>query len=139
MDQKKKNILIVDDEREICEIIATHISEMTDYYPFQANSVQEGITTLNKQHIDVVISDIRMPGRDGMDLLNHMNNLPSPHPHIIFISAIYGESLNNNDILRHISTEMTRESIQEKGGYTYLPKPLNYSELLEILDEILSK
>ena len=145
MAEEKKNILIIDDEIEICDIIEFHISEVADYRPFKAHNVQDAINVLKKEHIDVVISDVRMPNKSGMELLEYIKKLPAPTPHVIIISALYekNESQKKSDgnsggLVRHITIEMTKDEVQEKGGYTYLPKPINYQELLKTLHEILS-
>ncbi len=154
MNAEKKNILIVDDEVDICDIIEFHISEMTDYRSFKAHNIQKAINILKSENIEVVISDVRMPQGSGMELLDYIKNLPPPRPHVIIISALYEKSKKNlppndhklkkesndssDDLVRHITIEMTKDEVQEKGGYTYLPKPINYQELAKTLREILS-
>ena len=153
MDKEKKNILIVDDEVEICDIIEFHISEMTDYKSFKAHNVQEAFNILKNEHIDVVISDVKMPNGNGMELLEYIKNLPASAPHVIIISSLYEKSTNlssnktsnpqkesdgfSENLVRHITIEMTKDEVQEKGGHTYLPKPINYQELIKTLREIL--
>ncbi|MNY83585.1 putative response regulatory protein [compost metagenome] len=43
-------------------------------------------SVIRRQHIDVLISDIRMPGKSGLDLLSFVNRV-SPHTLVVFMSA----------------------------------------------------
>ncbi len=71
-----KSILIVDDEVDIRESLLTLLeSEFPDVQVSLAASGEEAITLLNKKSVDLVISDYKMPGMNGIDLLSRVKDL----------------------------------------------------------------
>ncbi len=69
MELKGKTVLVVDDEIDLCEIIATEL-RVFGASPLSAQSVDHALKIIASQKIDLVISDIRMPGASGIELLN---------------------------------------------------------------------
>lgn len=69
-----QNLLIVDDEREIlswlAELFKYEFDREVDVYT--AESAMEAIKLLSKVRFDVVLTDVRMPGMDGITLFNHI-------------------------------------------------------------------
>lgn len=139
--EKKENILVVDDEVEICELIQSHIEGMTNYGVFITHCIDEAIIILQREDIAAVISDVRMPEGDGMELLNTIKSTPPPRPHVIIISGLSKDDeegmVQSDGLLEHITHEITRDEVKEKGGYSYLSKPLDYEELIKLLDDII--
>ena len=66
------NLLIVDDEKDIRDMLARHF-KLVDYEVFTAGNGKEAIEILNKRRIDAVISDIMMPEMDGIQLLEYIH------------------------------------------------------------------
>lgn len=69
-----KNILFVDDEKAILKSIKRIFVE-SDYTIFTAESGVEALTILAEENMDIVISDMRMPGMDGYQLLKEVRQL----------------------------------------------------------------
>ena len=67
-EQSLANLLIVDDEKEIREMLARHFA-FEGYNIFQAGDGIEALELLNSQKIDLIISDIVMPRMSGVELL----------------------------------------------------------------------
>ncbi len=61
------NILVVDDEKEIAELVEIYLVS-DGYKVFKASNAQEGFDILEKQDIHLVLLDIMMPGMDGMEM-----------------------------------------------------------------------
>jgi response regulator RpfG family c-di-GMP phosphodiesterase len=61
-------LLVVDDERSICDILGQYL-RMKGYTVLIAKSAEEAIRILKKEKIDLVLSDIKMPGMTGVELL----------------------------------------------------------------------
>jgi DNA-binding response OmpR family regulator len=68
-----KKILVVDDEENIREIIAEGLSVINNVDIFQACDGEDAILKLNEHDIDVLITDVIMPKKDGFELLHHVN------------------------------------------------------------------
>lgn len=66
-------ILIIDDEREACELLEACIEELTIQTDLlgKAHSVQEGIDLIKLQHPDLVLLDVQLSPGSGFDILNH--------------------------------------------------------------------
>ncbi len=65
------SILVVDDEQAISRMI-THALGRSGYVCMEADSAGEALTLLASHAFDVVITDIRMPGMSGIDLLKRI-------------------------------------------------------------------
>ena len=97
------NVLVIDDEKEIAELIEIYLTN-NGYKVFKSFNGNDGLLLLEKEHIDLVILDIMMPGIDGYDTcikIRKENNIP-----VIMISAksqtmdkIKGLSLGADDYI----------------------------------------
>jgi len=66
--QEKPRLLVVDDEHAIAELLSRHLEE-EGYRCSLAFDGEEALEALEKASFHLVITDIRMPGRDGLSLL----------------------------------------------------------------------
>lgn len=69
MELKGKTVLVVDDEVDLCEIISAEL-RVFGASPMAAQNVEQALRVIAQHKIDLVISDIRMPGASGIELLN---------------------------------------------------------------------
>ena len=112
-ESKKPTVLIVDDERSTREGLERALQSR--YEVLLAEDGQKAVQLLESQPIDVLVTDLKMPGIDGMALLRRATSLPAP-PVCIMMTA-YG------------SIENAVEAMQA-GAYHYLTKPnVNLDEL----------
>src|SRR5215510_14460893 len=80
------HILVVDDERSICELL--EITFRKDGHRVEiANTVEAAKRKLESQIFDIVISDVRMPGADGLDLLRFVKEV-SPQCFFLLITGV---------------------------------------------------
>ncbi|QRM90566.1 response regulator [Lacinutrix sp. WUR7] len=79
MELNRENILIVDDDVHILELIQRHLQAL-NYHTYKAVSVKEAIAILQDKSIDLLITDLKMPGVDGLELVKyvseHFPNIP---------------------------------------------------------------
>jgi DNA-binding NtrC family response regulator len=123
MSKAPAKILVVDDEINIREALAT-ILEAEGYEVHAAASAEEGISKLGENLFQVVISDMRMGGGSGMDLLRWIRT-NCPETEIILLTA-YG------------SVEDAVEAMK-LGAYDYLSKPVDRRRLSLLIGKALEK
>lgn len=114
-----KNILIVDDEEDLTWSIAKHLSKDNDRYGVMTvNSGADALEVLSKTDITLVISDIRMPEINGLDLLLKVRE---NYPDIkVIIMTAYG------------SSEIQQEA-NKLGCFRYIEKPFDIQKLRELI------
>src|SRR4030042_1197226 len=121
--RKKPKILMLDDEESMVFSIQDYLSSYADC--FGATSYEEAISILEKEKgISLVISDIRMPGKDGFDLLMWLRE-HLPQVKVIMITA-YG-------------SPSVRALAKQKGAVRYLEKPLDLEQLLQVVSQLLER
>ncbi|WP_415885855.1 GGDEF domain-containing protein [Neptuniibacter sp. QD37_6] len=105
------NILVVDDDRFIREIISAVIQD-ANHTPITASQGDEALAALDKGGIDLVLTDVEMPGLNGFDLTREIRNrFPDDWFPIIFLSGQ--------------SDEKHYEEGIDAGGDDYLTKPVS--------------
>jgi two-component system response regulator FlrC len=119
-----KRILIVDDEETLTySLYQTFILAKQNYEVITASSGDEAAQKLAEKTFDLVITDIKMPGMDGLQLLAHIRD-NRMKTHVIVMTA-YG------------SPEKREEALQ-KGAQYYIEKPFEIRELKQLVMELLN-
>jgi YesN/AraC family two-component response regulator len=120
-----KKVLIVDDEETLTWSMAKSLSKDKDKYEVLiANNGREAIHLLNENKIDLVISDIRMPDINGLDLLV---NIKKEHPQTkVIIMTAYG------------SSDVQKEA-NRRGSLYYVEKPFEISDIRKIIIDLIGK
>ena len=117
----KFNILIIDDEKNIREGLAAAL-EMDGYNVVLAKDGQEGLELVGRGDIDLVITDLRMPGISGEEVLAKVTS-ESPGLPVIVLTG-HGTIDSAVDAMR-------------AGAYDFLTKPLNLDRLSLIVKRAL--
>ncbi|WP_411715286.1 response regulator [Natronomonas sp.] len=95
------SILFVDDERQLLSILSSKLKEEIDSLEVvTASHGTEGLELLEKMDIDCIVSDYKMPGMDGLELLKECRERDPDIPFILFTSkgseAVATEAINAN-------------------------------------------
>ncbi len=106
-------VLLVDDEKDFIEMLSLRLKEVGEKITV-AYSGQEALDTLEKDNIDVVILDIKMPGMDGIETLREIKK-QFPLVEVIMLTG-------------HGSTETAVEGMK-LGAFDYLMKPADFDDL----------
>lgn len=109
----KFTLLIIDDEKNIREGLQANF-EMQEYNVKTAASGKEGLDLISKGDIDLVITDLRMPGISGEEVLRHVATETPGIPVIVLTG--HGSIDSAVDAMRH-------------GAYDFLTKPLELDQL----------
>ena len=110
----RSRLLVVDDDADSCEVVAEAL-RAEGYSVATAWGGRAALTLAAEQVFDVVVSDIRMPDLDGLELLRGLREA-TPDVSVILMTA-FG------------TVEAALEAIKA-GAYDYVSKPLNLDELL---------
>lgn len=81
----QQSVLIIDDEKKICSLLA-RIIELEGFTVFQANTGKEGMKVLAAQEVHVVISDVKLPDVNGIELVTQIKQL-KPYAEVISLTA----------------------------------------------------
>ncbi len=124
MNKRKYKVLVVDDEGDIRELIKNFLEEK-GFRCFLAKNASEALQIFNENRdIDIIMSDIRMPGKSGLELLGEIKQIDEDVV-IIMISAM-------KDIESAIAA-------MSKGAYDYISKPFKLVEMGIIIDKAIDK
>jgi DNA-binding NtrC family response regulator len=107
------NVLVVDDEPKLCDLLASALSQ-NGITVFTAGNGLHALKVLEAEDIDLVISDWRMPGMDGPQLLAEIKNRFPQLP--VIVMTAYSTVKNAVQSMRN-------------GAYDYIAKPFDIDEL----------
>ena len=118
---EKKQVLIVDDEPNLRKILAAQLSR-DGYEVMLAEDGEQGLTMLRENHIDLVVTDLKMPKVDGMTLLREALR-EQPDLPIVMITA-------------HGTVDTAVEALK-LGAFDYLTKPFDKDEVRSVVAKAL--
>lgn len=109
----EKRVLIVEDQKDIADLIALHIGDLGHKVDCEADG-EAGYRRARSGHYDLVVLDVMLPGRDGMDIVRNLRMDRQTVP-VLMLTARSGE------IDRVLGLEL--------GADDYLAKPFSVPEL----------
>lgn len=115
--QKKHTVLVVDDDHHVLESLLLLLSA----YEFKVLTAESAATALDKLRntdVDIVLTDIKMPGMDGLELAGKIHELDPKIP--VLIMTAYAE------------LEVALDAIK-RGAFDFIMKPINPDYLLHAL------
>ena len=117
-----KSVLLVDDDEKLCKLLREYLED----YGFQVLTLGDGtavVNTIRAESPDIIILDIMLPGKDGLDVLKEIRTEFSMP--VIMLTA------KGEDADRIVGLEL--------GADDYLPKPFNPRELLARMKAVLRR
>ena len=114
MQEQPPKILIVDDEPNMLHMLSS-ILKQDGFEPLCAGSAQQALELAESDRFDFILSDVRMPGMDGIQLLEHLRGRGIDA--IVILMSAYG------------SVELALEAMR-KGAYDYISKPFKADEVV---------
>jgi len=119
----KKRILIIEDDEEMRSLL----KEFLDEEGYETDSVDNGSEAFHRlvgEVFDLVITDIRMPGLTGLDILPGVRKLQPEAP--IIVMTAFG-----SDEVYH--------KVLERGATAYLEKPIHLDHLRNLIQKMVSQ
>ncbi|HEX3853216.1 MAG TPA: sigma-54 dependent transcriptional regulator, partial [Polyangiaceae bacterium] len=118
---ERKQILVVDDEPNLRRVLSAQL-ERDGYDVHTAEDGEQALQILKEHHLDLVITDLRMPKVDGMELLRRALELDDELP-VVMITA-------------HGTVDNAVEALKT-GAFDYLTKPFDQAEVRAIVRKAL--
>ncbi len=116
-------VLVVDDEADFLDTLVKRMNKRNVRVQ-GVGSGEEALALLNRQPMDVVVLDVRMPGMDGIQVLKEIKE----HWPLLEVIMLTG----------HASLEVAIEGM-ELGAFDYMMKPIDIDELLYKLQDAYKK
>lgn len=115
-------ILIVEDDVAFCTMLQTFLRK-NDFEVEVAYSAADALAAFDKMKVDIVISDVRLPDKEGLEILRRIKTF-NPATQVIMMTS-YAE------------IKMAVEAMKE-GAFDYIAKPFNPEVILQIIDKALA-
>lgn len=116
------NILLVDDDSNSRISVGRFLRQL-GYDVAEFNNARDALAAYTKSDYPMVLSDIKMPGMSGIELLKAIQSLPNGWQTDVVLYTGYGDMASSIEALR-------------EGAYDYLLKPVNAEELAAITEKI---
>ncbi|HUT32795.1 MAG TPA: sigma-54 dependent transcriptional regulator [Planctomycetota bacterium] len=110
---RKRAVLVVDDDRVGLESLVEAVAEM-GYRPIGVSSGSAALATLENEHVDLVLTDLRMPDMDGLELLSRVRQRDST-VFVVLVTAF--------------ATVKTAVEAMKRGAFNYIMKPIDLDQL----------
>lgn len=122
-DNREYSLLVVDDSYEVCNLVESLLIDK--YVIYKAYDGKSALETLNRESIDLVISDVIMPGMDGLELISLIKtDINTSHIPVILLTA-------------RTEIEHRIEGL-EVGADSYIPKPFNPRHLMVRIEKLIA-
>jgi len=116
-------ILVVDDEKSQRLILSGDLKSR-GYNVLEADSVDVALSHVMKNRVDIILSDLKMPGASGIDLVNQLKQI-NPEIAVVIMTA-------------YASVETAVLALKQ-GAYDFITKPYNLDEVELVIKRILEK
>lgn len=117
-----EKLLVVDDEPDMLRLLTMIIKDKTPYDLITTNNPVEALELAKKGGFDIVITDLKMPGLDGIELLNAVREFDPDIP-IIIITA-------------YATAESASEAM-DKNAFDFITKPFRKEQILFTIEKAL--
>lgn len=121
MASKIQRVLLVDDEPDFLEMLASRFRS-AGFDVLEASNGRLAFDLASREDIDLIVSDVRMPGGDGIELMHRVAALVPNPPPVILVTGYVDD---------------TSEELIAEGAAALLAKPFPWKDLLSAVREVL--
>ena len=118
---KKKKILIIEDDYDLSALMIRHLHS-AGYDVLNVGDAIQGVQFAKKEHPDLIVLDLKIPGGGGLKVLESVSRLPETQSIPIVV-------------LTGVHDSATKEKVLAGGATEYLEKPYNPQELLQSVEQ----
>ncbi len=122
---QKKRILLVDDEQALCRLTKLNLERTGEFEVATAYSGEEALERVQGADFDLVITDFRMPGMNGKELLDVLKVMNPQRPVVLF--SIY-----------HDDSSTITPDLEEKAD-GLISKPIDHEKLVQTIHQALER
>jgi len=115
----KIKLLLVDDEKDFIESLAERL-QLRDFDVKTALNGDDAIKLVNENEFDIIILDVKMPGKNGIDTLKEIKNI-NQLSQVIMLTG-------------HATVESAIQGMK-LGAYDYIMKPTDAEELIKLINK----
>ncbi|MFZ6030748.1 MAG: response regulator [Chloroflexota bacterium] len=116
-------VLVVDDQHDVRRVLATGIRTLgADLEVMEMPSGEEAILEATRHSVDLLVTDVRLPGISGLELVNRIRRR-SPEMHVILVTGVEESSV--------------RRQITEAGADAFFYKPIHMADFLSAVESSL--
>jgi len=127
-----KTVLFVDDEKDICDVLSISLSDL-GYKVYTAENGQEALRIIQEINPPIVLTDIRMPVMDGIELLRRIK-LQNPETEVVMVTG-HGDMDLAIKSLKHEATDFIVKPIKDEALEVALNRALERISLRRQLRE----
>ncbi|MBS1984316.1 MAG: response regulator [Bdellovibrionales bacterium] len=117
-----KTILVVDDEDELRDMLSEEL-EFSGCQTRRASGGREALEIIRQGGVDAIITDIRMPKGDGIELLQNLHREDPTHPPVIFVTGF---------------EDISEGEARTRGAFALFTKPVHFQRILEAATQALN-
>jgi CheY-like chemotaxis protein len=123
--EESPSVMVIDDEPDFCTVVSELLG-IADVRVSKAHNAGEAISLLEQATPDLILTDIMMPGMDGLDFVRHVRADPDLRtiPTIVVSARVHPED---------------REAARLAGADGFLAKPFTWRQLLSTIDPYLAR
>ena len=118
---KKSSILVVDDEVDICDLLKEELED-EGYNVYATSTVDQALDIVHQNSVDLILSDLTMPKRDGFDLAKTLKEENENGPKLIFMTGDLHNSV---------------AEVYKAGVEALVRKPFEFDELKNLIETTL--
>lgn len=121
---EKKKILVIDDEKDLAQLIKLNLERTGLYEVILASNGDEGLVKVDQEDPDIIVLDVMMPGKDGFEVLEELRKLGIKWRPVIMLTA-------------KGAAEDVKKGYNLEADY-YITKPFLTKDLLCAIETMLS-